>query len=809
MYPIRWLCTLLPLLLTTACTLDRAAPLTVEQAEVDYDILLSLPNREVGFRDQVQPVLERRCVVCHGCYDAPCQLKFSAPEGIQRGASKALVYDGARIRAADPTRLFVDAQSTQEWRDKGFFAVIDESASADPAERLRNSVMYRMLRLKQRHPQPRVGMLPDSLDVGLDRKQVCPTLPEMADFEQRYPDWGMPYALPNLSDREYRTLVQWLAQGAKVSAAPLPSAASARQVRVWERFLNGDSLKQRLVSRYLYEHLFAGHLHFDGAPPREFFRLVRSTTPPGEPIAEIATLRPYDDPGVDVFYYRLRPYAASVVAKTHVVYPLSDARLRRLRALFLEPDCAVSGLPSYQPLIASNPFKAFAELPVVSRYRFLLDDARYFVEGFVKGPVCRGQVALNVVEDQFWVAFLDPEHDEGVLDPSFLPRVADDLQMPSAEGDDPSLLRVFSVEREYTERENRYVRAKMAYYDRVPRIELSDAMAYVWDGGDGAGGRNPNAALTVFRHLDSGSVSYGFVGDYPETAWVIDYPLLERIHYLLVAGFNVYGNLNHQLNTRLFMDFLRMEGEDHFLAFLPAEARKSIRDSWYQGIREGLDQRVGSDEWLSVEPVYGYRSQDPQRELYRQLIAHLGPAASSDDFLARCSGGVCERTGATAAERRVDQAMRRIAAMHGEQLRVFADLSFVRVRLPGGGRTASSGLGYTLIRNKAYKSVSSLLDDETRRAAADLANDTLTVVPWLEGSYPNFFFDVGLEDIDAFADAYLAINDRDDYERFVGLYGVRRSSDQFWAIADWFYKESAIERPVAYGLFDLNRYRNR
>ena len=35
----------------------------------------------------VKPVLEQRCVVCHACYDAPCQLKLSSIEGIERGAS--------------------------------------------------------------------------------------------------------------------------------------------------------------------------------------------------------------------------------------------------------------------------------------------------------------------------------------------------------------------------------------------------------------------------------------------------------------------------------------------------------------------------------------------------------------------------------------------------------------------------------------------------------------------------------------------------------------------------------------------------
>jgi len=62
-------------------------------------------------------VFESRCVVCHGCYDAPCQLK---------------VYDGARLLAATPTRLEVDAHDTQGWRMNAFHPVLPEGAEADP-----------------------------------------------------------------------------------------------------------------------------------------------------------------------------------------------------------------------------------------------------------------------------------------------------------------------------------------------------------------------------------------------------------------------------------------------------------------------------------------------------------------------------------------------------------------------------------------------------------------------------------------------------------------------------------------------------
>ena len=35
----------------------------------------------------IKPIIDRRCVVCHGCYDAPCQLKMSSMDAIDRGAN--------------------------------------------------------------------------------------------------------------------------------------------------------------------------------------------------------------------------------------------------------------------------------------------------------------------------------------------------------------------------------------------------------------------------------------------------------------------------------------------------------------------------------------------------------------------------------------------------------------------------------------------------------------------------------------------------------------------------------------------------
>ena len=401
------------MLLLSACTPSEKS-ITADQATVEYDLVYSMPKETISYDEEVRPVLESRCVVCHGCYDAPCQLKLSSPEGIHRGANKKKVYNAARVTADEPTRLFIDAMTTEEWRQKGFDTVLNE-ADNSPVKNLENSVLYKMLRQKRLYPQARTGMLSDEFDVTLDREQTCPTLEEFDEYAAKHPKGGMPFAMPNMNKDEYTTLVHWLAQGAPMPEDKPPSDVAAKQIKQWEAFLNGSSNKTKLVSRYLYEHLFQAHLHFEGTDDREFYRLVRSTTAPGRPVDVIPTRRPYGDPAGSV-YYRIVRHQGSIVAKTHMVYELSDKRMQRYKELFIEPQYEVASLPSYEPAVASNPIKTFADIPVKSRYKFLLDDARFIIEGFIKGPVCRGQIALNVIEDQFWVVFFDPEAEIMSLD---------------------------------------------------------------------------------------------------------------------------------------------------------------------------------------------------------------------------------------------------------------------------------------------------------------------------------------------------------------------------------------------------------
>lgn len=328
----------------------------------DAEYQASRKRGDVSYPEEVKPILDSRCVVCHGCYDAPCQLKLSSFEGLDRGATKKLIYDDSRLTPAQPARLFIDAHTTAEWRSREFYPVLNERIDT-PQASLGNSVLSLMLALKRSNPLPQSGKLPDSFELGLERKLECPNMDEFAGYKLQHPLWGMPYALPGLTEEQERTITDWLLRGAKMPQHPPPSRQARESIRKWEQFFNAPSLKQQLVSRYIYQHLFLGHLHFEGHSPNEFYRLVRSSTPSGQPIEEIAAVRPYDDPGKAAFFYRVRPIVSTIVAKNHFVYELSDRKMARYRELFLKPDYEVTELPSYRIEVASNPFKAFAVLP--------------------------------------------------------------------------------------------------------------------------------------------------------------------------------------------------------------------------------------------------------------------------------------------------------------------------------------------------------------------------------------------------------------------------------------------------------------
>lgn len=43
-------------------------------------------ERPVSYTQEIRPIIETKCLSCHSCFDAPCQLKLENAEGLLRGA---------------------------------------------------------------------------------------------------------------------------------------------------------------------------------------------------------------------------------------------------------------------------------------------------------------------------------------------------------------------------------------------------------------------------------------------------------------------------------------------------------------------------------------------------------------------------------------------------------------------------------------------------------------------------------------------------------------------------------------------------
>ena len=753
------------------------------------NVMPAMENLPDNFFDtQVNPVLTQRCVVCHACYDAPCQLKMSSPEGIARGANKEKVYEGTRLTAAQPNRMFLDAHNVDAWRERGFFDVLEskEKPNASPTQ---SSVLAQMLLLKKQHPLPNTAHLGDNFDISLNRQNQCPTIDEMGEYIADQPLGGMPYALPALSDSEHTTLIQWLNHG-----APLPSPKALSQelnekVSDLEAWLNGDSNKMQLSARYIYEHLFTSHLYFEdisekGKTP-QFFNLVRSRTPPGQALDIIATRRPFDDPEVERVYYRLQPVHSTIVSKTHQAYAINKTLMDKWQSWFVEADFSVETLPSYKPQVAANPLTAFTLLPVESRYRFMLERAQNTIMGYIKGPVCRGQVALNVINDRFWVFFVDPDIAASEKVNAFYASQKENLHLPAEK--DSSALAVNWVK--YAKRQGEYMRARTTFLNNEFKNEEHLSVSSIWDGD----GDNTNASLTVFRHFDNATVVKGMVGQPTKTAWVIDYALLERIHYLLVAGFDVYGNYGHQLLTRLYMDFLRMEGESNFLNLLPPTTRHDLLDDWYQNASPELTDYLEGDINSFEQPSgIAFETDNPQQELYQllsQYLAKVQPNASTYNKRLLSPEQF--------------EALASLDSLPAQQATLMPETTMIVIQ---DDKNPDNIDVFTALRNSAHYNVNSLFEEEENR---EPSKDSITLVHGLLGSYPDAFWYINASEITSSIEKLKSIKSEADYKALLDDVGMRRTNPNFWAFSDKLMQWSSERYPIEGGLLDYNRLEDR
>ena len=187
----------------------------------------------------------------------------------------------------------------------------------------------------------------------------------------------MPYGLPGLDAREVDTIARWLQSGAPYEGDVPLTAVQRQQVAgvgsFPQRAVEQGAADEPLPLRALVRR--APLLRADAA--RRSFRVVRSTTPPGEPVQRSPppALR------------RARRRALLVPARARSTRPscarrtsstrLSPERMRRVRGSFLDAGCSVDALPCYDIEVASTPSSPSTRsrpsaLPVHARRRAVL-----------------------------------------------------------------------------------------------------------------------------------------------------------------------------------------------------------------------------------------------------------------------------------------------------------------------------------------------------------------------------------------------------------------------------------------------------
>jgi hypothetical protein len=287
----------------------------------------------------------------------------------------------------------------------------------------------------------------------------------------------------------------------------------------------------------------------------------------------------------------------------------------------------------------------------------------------------------------------------------------------------------------------------------------------------------------------------------PNTMWVIDFPLLERIYYSLVAGFDIYGNVGHQLGTRLYMDALRIEGESYFLDFMPRDNRNAMMESWYTGI-------PFKNVHYHPAPVptgIAYRTDDPKREFVERVVNNhiqVEGIAFGHNYLP---------AGASYPElpekyESVEDLLQGFVAVSAPGVSFFhhvsdhnANVALVRITNMPGNKDAV----VSMVVDRWHDNVRFLFKE---KKFLDPEKDRVDFLPGFIGSYPNYFFVVDISDLPDFFDILDNYDGSEQYIQRLEKYGVNRAENNFWEVYDWFQERFTMEQPVRSGLFDLNRY---
>jgi hypothetical protein len=547
-------------------------------------------------------------------------------------------------------------------------------------------------------------------------------------------------------------------------------------VAQWESFLNGADPRERLVARYLFEHLSFARLHFAGSPEREFFELARSRAAPGLPIDEVVSDTPNSDPGALPFYYRLRKAVEAPVLKTHIAWNVDAGELARLKQLFFGAPWPLPA--SYRDKRSGNPFVDFDAIPAAARSLFMLAHSRVLIDQMTRGSVCTETTGTYAIRDHFWVMFLDPAADPSVQSP----------YLGSGGPIGNGLLT-----------ENAYLNE---FESRLRELRPGGlSLADVWQGyqGDASGAR-----ITVMRHESTASVYNGWIGGPTPTAWMLSYSNFERLFYNLVVNYRFWGSRFHKAATWLIMSDIRKEGEELFLSLVPAELREGVRERFTRGVEVGAymtfaQRSIGRDSRLEVRD-----KQAPYEDVLGQVARAFGAHGPEpgDDLNYRRLGQAPQPPVRVASLADFEDGIRLVAQRRDLRFpRHMPSIAYLRMLDPASGRYEA----YSLINHRAYSGNENPILRERRRRGEE---DYFSAFRGIYGSHPQLFFDLDAASAPAFFRALLAVSSQGGVRDLLARFGIERWNPGFWPFYDWLLKYHRQVDPLNAGIIDLNEYQN-
>jgi len=267
-----------------------------------------------------------------------------------------------------------------------------------------------------------------------------------------------------------------------------------------------------------------------------------------------------------------------------------------------------------------------------------------------------------------------------------------------------------------------------------------------------------------------------------------------------VAGYDVFGNIGHHLNTRLYMDFLRMEAEFNFLVLLPRGSREPLRDLWYRGASQEVREHVyGGAAHLDRDTDIVYRTSDPKHELLAMLAKRVAPLPRP------AAGPTLDTTSLGRSDdglpSGIDGDVEALQKLRGASLSFLPETVFLRVDVPGDPPRY-----FTLLRNTGHTNVSNLFAEDDRLLPAE---NTLTVVAGFMAAYPNALYVVPYTALGALTTAIAGLASEADYARLADRFAIRRTNADFWRHVDALQAAHAVSGEGHRGILDLSRLENR